>query len=218
MHRVLLALILVLAGCRSAPSAIDMKPEEAYQAIANTLPRADFGWGGPSGLAELAASSRTDRPREEAPIDLVCDERGMKVVVEVFRPRGLTIPYATISDVSYTYELFPNLLFCFVFPFVQMSEARVVFAADGGFFADVESECQRLEAISREVGMGGPWEHAQQVRRKLADDAHEFGEGKVSLHFSYATPIPPWIPYTAPARRAAEAFVWVKAHADAPRR
>jgi len=212
MRPALLALLLLAAGCRSAPEAVDMKPEEAYQAIANTLPRADFGWGAPSGLAELAASSRADRPREEAPLELVCDEKGMKVVVDVFRPRLFSLSYGSITDVSYTYELFPNLLFCFIFPFVQSSEARVVFSVDQSFFAHVESECQRLEAISREVGMSGPWEHAQAVRRKLQEDRENFGEGKVSLHFSYVSPIPPFVPYTAPARHAAEAYEWARTH------
>ncbi|MEZ0229147.1 MAG: hypothetical protein ACAI25_11020 [Planctomycetota bacterium] len=214
MTRFVLVALVLLAGCRSAPEAVEMQPEQAYQAIANNLPRADFGWGSPSGLAELAASSRRDRPAEPAPIDLKCDERSLKAVVEVFRPRAFTIPYSSIEDVSYNYELFPNLMFCFVFPFLQMSEARVVFDARkvSGFHAHVLGECDRLEAISREVGMGGPWEHAQAVRRKLQEDAEEFGEGRVSLHFTYATPIPPFIPYTAAARRCAEAFHWAKTH------
>lgn len=214
LRALLLALVVVSCGCRSAPEAVDMKPEQAYQAIANNLPRADFGWGEPSGLAELAASSRRDRPSAPPPIELKCDERSMKVVVEVFRPRAFTIPFSAIEEVTYTYELFPNLMFCFVFPFLQFSEARVVFDARkvSGFFDHVLGEAERLEGISREVGMGGPWEHGQAVRRKLQDDASEFGEGKVSVHFTYVTPIPPWFPYTAPARRTAEAFQWVKSH------
>ncbi len=214
MTRFLLAFCVLLAGCRSAPDAVDMKPEQAYQTVANNLPRADFGWGSPSGLAELAASSRRDRPAEPPQIEIKCDERSMRLVVDVFRPRGFAIPYTAIEDVTYTYNLFPNLLFCFIFPFFQMSEARVVFDARKvtGFHEHVLGECDRLEAISREVGMGGPYEHGQAVRRKLQADAQEFGEGRVSLHFTYSAPIPPFIPYTAPARRAAEAFHWVKTH------
>lgn len=216
----LLLVALALAGCRSQPEPSDMKPDEAYQKIANELPRADFGWGAPSGLAELAASSRADRPQEDAARDLSCDERSMKVVVEVFRPKLFRVPYSAFEEVSYTYELFPNLLFCIVFPVLQVSEMRVVF--DGtkvlGFFEHCESECRRLEQISREVGMAGPWEHAQAARAKLADDEKDFGHGKVSLHFTYVTPIPPFIPWTAEARRAAEAFLWAKAHPQEPPR
>jgi hypothetical protein len=221
MLRVVLLFCTALTiGCRTVPEPVEMKSEQAYQAVANQLPRADFGWGSPSGLAELAASSRRDRPRDDTPEELVCNERGLKVVVEVFRPKGFTIPYASIVETSYSYELFPNLLFCVVFPFLQLSEARMVFDATKvpGFYDHVLGECDRLESISREVGMGGPWEHAQAVRRKLKDDAAEFGEGKVSLHFGYAAPIPPWIPYTAQARRAAEAFQWVKDHPNEPPR
>ncbi len=197
-----------------------MQPRDVYQEVANELPRADFGWGTPSSLAEMAASSRVDRPSDlDRPPDLSCDERSMRVVVDVFRPRVFTIPYAALVDVTYTYSLFPNLLFCVVFPFLQLSEARLVF--DGtkvtGFFEHLKGECDRLDNISREVGMGGPYEHAAAVRQKIADDAMDFGQGKVSLHFSYATPLPPWIPWTARARRAAEAFAWVKEHPSEPR-
>jgi hypothetical protein len=215
----LLALALAsTAGCRSAPDAVDMSPREAYQEIANNLPRADFGWGAPSGLAEMAASSRQDRPRDQDPIDLTCNETSMRVVVEVFRPRVVSVPFSAIEDVSYTYSLFPNLAFCLIFPFLQLSDTRVVFDARkiGSFFESVEAECDRLEHISAEVGMGGPYEHAQQVREKLKADAAEFGEGRVSLHFSYTTPCPPWIPLTARARRTAEAFQWVKLHPSEP--
>src|SRR5438309_1633865 len=125
----LLFFVAFVAGCRTVPDAVDMKPEEAYQRIANELPRADFGWGPPSGLAELAASSRRDRPPESEPVDISCDERSMKVAVEVFRTRTFAIPYASIEDVSYSYSLFPNLLFCVAFPFLQLSETCVVFDA-----------------------------------------------------------------------------------------
>jgi len=218
MRLALLLVALAVAGCRTVPEAVDMKPEEAYQAVANNLLRADFGWGDPSGLAELAASSRVDRPKEPPAIDVKCNERGMVVVVDVFRPHAYTVRYDSIEEVSYSWEPFPNLVFCFIFPFLQFEEARVVFDARklDGFFDQIESDCTRLEAISREVGMSGPWEHAQAVRRKLADDAAEFGEGRVSLHFNYVSPVPPFIPWTAPARRAAEALRWVKDHPNEP--
>jgi hypothetical protein len=217
------ALILFVAiaatGCRSAPEVPDWKPEQAYQTVANQLPRADFGWGEPPAIARMAASERKNRPAEPPPPpEILCNEAGFKLVVEVLYPRVFTISYDAIEDVSYTYCPFPNLIFCVVFPFVQVSEMRVVFDARKvpGFLDHVQGECDRLVAIGREVGFGGPYAHAEGVLEKLKDDAAAFGEGRVSVAFTYTTPVPPWIPYTAEARHAAEAFAWVKAHPHEP--
>ncbi len=64
--------------------------------------------------------------------------------------------------------------------------------------------------------MGAPYGHAMAVRQKLKDDARAFGPGRISVSFTYTSPVPPFIPYTSHARRTAEAFQWVKAHPDEP--
>jgi hypothetical protein len=216
LRAVLLIAVILLSGCRSHPEVRqDLEGPVVYQTIANQLPRADFGWGDPPAIASMAASERgrpEPSPDQDPSKALTCNERRMVVVVEVFRPRAFDVPYDAILDVSYTYCLFPNLPCCFVFPFFQVSEARVVFDARrvDGLIDHIRGECDRLEQIAREVGFSGPWDHAQAVKQKLRDDAAEFGEGSLAVEFSYVAPIPPVIPYTAPARRTAEAFAWAR--------
>ncbi len=218
------ALLAVLAaglqtGCRTVADAPPTaEPRAMYQDVANALPRASFGWGTPPGIVDLAASSKAEGPAP-APEQPVANERGFRLVVEVLRPRNVTIPYAAIEQVTYGWRPFPNALLAplLVVP-LQFVRATVVFDAAqvDGFLSSIEHEVRRLEALSREVGMGGPWSHAQDVKAKLADDAAEYGAGRVSVHFDHVVPVPAAIPYRAPARRTAEAFAWCAAHADAP--
>ena len=63
--------------------------------------------------------------------------------------------------------------------------------------------------------MSGPYDHALAVRSKIRDDARELGEGRLTFEVSFASPVPPWIPYTVKARHVAEAFAWVRDHASA---
>jgi hypothetical protein len=81
-----------------------------------------------------------------------------------------------------------------------------------GFLDGIERDVAHLEALSRELRMGGPWTHAQDVKAKLADDAAEYGPGHVSIEFSYVVPLPAAFPYRTPARLTAEAFAWCKEH------
>lgn len=215
----LLAALALLTGCRTvAEPPPDAEPRAMYQQVANALPRASFGWGSPPGIVDLAASSRAEGPAP-APEPPVANERGVRLIVEVLRPRNVTIPYAAIEQVTYGWRPLPNALLSplLVVP-LQLVRATVVFDAAkvDGFLASIDDDVRRLEAISREVNMGGPWSHAQDVKAKLAADAAEYGPGRVSLHFDYAVPVPAAIPYRTPARRTAEAFAWCAAHADAP--
>lgn len=207
-----------LAGCRTvAEPPPDAEPRAMYQQVANALPRASFGWGTPPGIVGLAASTKAEGPAPP-PEQPVANERGVRLVVEVLRPRNVTIPYGAIEQVSYGWKPLPNALLAplLVVP-LQVVRATVVFDAAkvDGFLASIDRDVHRLEAISREVGMGGPWSHAQDVKAKLADDAAEYGAGRVSLHFDYVVPIPAAIPFRTPARRTAEAFAWCAAHPDA---
>lgn len=222
VSRATLALLLVaaLSGCRTTASPPEgpVEAKDMYQAVANALPRASFGWGSPPGVVSLAASTKAEGPAP-APEQPVANARGVRVVLEVYRPRSVTIPFAAVEQVTYAWRVMPNALLAplIVVP-LQAVRATVVFDARQveGFLPGIERDVARLEAISREVGMGGPWGHAQSVKAKLADDAAEYGPGRVAMHFDYFVPLPAAIPYRTPARRTAEAFAWCAAEAARP--
>lgn len=208
---------LALTGCRSVAEAPpDLEAKAAYQTVANQLPAIDMGWGDAPAIARMAASER-GQPAPRRP-EFSCDERRLKLYLEVLHPRVFDLPYDAIEQVTYRYAPMPNGLFCVVFPFLQFSEVRVAFDARKveGLLGYIEDECARLERISPEIGLSGPWDHAMAVRSKCRDDARELGEGRLTFELSYASPVPPWIPYTARARHVAEAFAWVRDHAHAP--
>ena len=46
--------------------------------------------------------------------------------------------------------------------------------------------------------------------RLLADYEAEHGKGRLPLYFGFTSVVPPWFPYTLPARRLAEAFAKAK--------
>ncbi|RMG09968.1 MAG: hypothetical protein D6731_18505 [Planctomycetota bacterium] len=215
-----LVLLLALAGCRAVvgppEGAVDRR--EVYQAIANALPRADFGWGDPPGVVRLAASVKREGGGAPLP-PLKADEHGFRVRYAVYRPRCVDIPYAAIEEVAYEYRPLPNVLFAalLVLP-LQIGRATVVFDANRvpGLVEQVKKDLRRLEAVGREVGLGGPWAHAQEIKWKIASDAEAYGTGRLALHFDFPAGVPAWIPFRGRAGRVAEAFAWAAAHPDAP--
>jgi hypothetical protein len=217
VRRALLAIVLLAAGCRTTATAPEgVEPRQMYQTVANVLPEADLGWGTPPSVIHMTARSRAEGPAPE-PEPLSANERGFKVFVEVFDPRTVTIPYAAIQQVFYEWSAIPNaLLLPFLVLPLQGARATVVFDARQvhGFLDGVERECERLEAVTRATGLGGAYGHAQGVREKLKDDAREFGDGMVSLHFDSLNPVPAVIPYAGRARTIAEAFAWCAAHPE----
>ena len=217
--RLLLLLLPLLAGCATqvaAPAEVDRR--QVYQRIANTLPQASFGWGERPGVVDMAASTKAEGPLPELP-RLKATERGFMVVVDVYRPRQIWIPYSAIESCWTEWQAFPNavLVPLILVPF-QINTAKIVIdvASVEGFLGNLERDIKRLEQISREIGLGGPWSHAQNVKAKLADDAAVYGAGKLALHVSYATPWFPWWPVGGAARETAEAFAWAAANPDAP--
>lgn len=215
----LLTLVALAAGCRT-PAEVpqDVEPRAMYQAIANALPRASFGWGTPPGIVSMSASAKAEgeAPEPEQP---VANERQFRLIVEVYRARNVSIPYGAIEQVHYGWRPFPNALLAplLIVP-LQLVRATVVFdgAKVQGFLSSVEHDITRLEQISREIGLGGPWSHAQDVKQKLADDAAEYGPGRVSVYFDYLVPIPAAFPMRSRARLTAEAFAWCQANPTPP--
>lgn len=218
----LLALPLLLtAGCVTPVAAptYEVDRRVVYQRIANALPLADFGWGTAPGVVEMAKSVHDAGPAPKPP-PLVANERGFRIRMHVFRPRSEWIPYAAITQARYTWRTFPNVLFIplLVVP-LQWVDAEVVLDTDkiDGFDSRLRSDLKRLEAISREIGLGGPWSFAQNVKAKQAEDAAELGAGKLVLHFGYVIPGPPYVPLGGQAEETAVAFAWAAAHPDAPK-
>ena len=219
LSRLALLALPLLAGCASqvaAPAEVDRR--QVYQRIANTLPQASFGWGERPGVVDMAASTKAEGPLPELP-RLKATERGFMVVVDVYRPRQVWIPYRAIESCWSEWQAFPNavLVPLILVPF-QINTAKIVIDVQAveGFLGDLERDIKRLEQISREIGLGGPWSHAQNVKAKLADDAAVFGAGKLALHVSYATPWFPWWPVGGEAEETAAAFAWAAANPDAP--
>lgn len=211
----ILGLAVLLAGCHTAPDVPqEVVARDMYQQVANALPRADFGWGTPPGVIEMTPSMKREGPAA-APDPVTANEQGFEVVLEVVRPRTVRIPYAAIREVWYGWRPLPNALLAplIVLP-LQLVSATVVF--DGskvdGFLDGIERDIARLESLSRELGMGGPWSHAQDVKAKLQRDAAAHGAHHVSLEFTYVVPLPSAFPYRTPARLTAEAFAWCQAH------
>lgn len=214
----LVALAALAAGCRTpvvAPEAAE--PRQMYQTVANALPDADFGWGAPPSIIHMTARARAEGPAPE-PEPLRANERGFRVFIEVYDPRTLTIPYSAVKQVHTEWSALPNALLV-PFLILPLQGARAVVVVDGrqvpGLLDGVERDCERLEAVTRETGLGGAYGHAQGVREKLRDDAREFGDGMVSLTFDTFNPVPALIPYAGRARDIAEAFAWCAAHPDA---
>ena len=211
----LLTLVALASGCRT-PAEVpqDIDPRDMYQHIANALPRASFGWGTPPGIVSMSASAKAESTAPE-PEQPVANERQFRLIVEVYRPRNVSIPYSAIAQTYYGWRPFPNALLAplLIVP-LQLVRATVVFDAAKvpGFLSSVEHDITRLEQISREIGMGGPWSHAQDVRQKLADDAAEYGPGRVSVQFDYVVIMPAAIPMRTRARLTAEAFAWCMAN------
>ncbi len=208
-------------GCAAAPvpaPAGEVDRRALYQRIANALPRAEFGWGDPPGVIDMAASTRAEG-REPPPAAEVCNERGFRVTPHVYRPRSVWVPYQAIETVTAEWRVMPNaLLVPLVIAPLQARRLTVVIDASRipGLLEGLQADAKRLEGISREIGLGGPWAFAQQVKNELAAVEAEHGAGRLAIHFDYMVPIPAAIPWRGEDWRTGQAFAWAAAHPDAP--
>lgn len=221
--RLAIALLALLAthGCAATPvpaPAGDVDRRAVYQQIANVLPRAHFGWGEPPGVIEMAASTRADGPPPTPP-PLIANERGFRVVAHVYRPRDAWIPYDAIEAVTSEWSAMPNVLFA-ALPVLPLQARRLTVVFDAAQVPSLRenllADAKRLEAISRETGVAGPWVFAQQVRAELEAAEATHGPGRMALHIDFMVPIPAVIPWRGEDWRTGEAFAWAAANPNAP--
>lgn len=220
LRRLLLLAALLTCGC----AQVATPPEDVsdrrviYQQIADALPRASLGWGDTPSVVEMAASVRNE-PKPPEPEPLRCNERGFMIHYAAFRPHAQWIPYQAIRQCSYGWQPFPNVVLVPLL-IVPAQWVRAIVVVDMGQIPGLSerllSDAERLERVGRELGLGGPWSHAQTIKNKLAEDAAEYGPGSLSLEFSYVVPVPAWLPVYGPARATAQAFAWAQAHPDEP--
>jgi hypothetical protein len=221
MNRALLLIaLLALAGCRTVVETPpeDLEQRDAYQTIANALPEANFGWGTPPGITEMTPGAKRDTVKV-APEPLKATERGFRVRYQIYRTRTAWIPYSAISEVSYSYEAFPNAFFAalIVMP-LQIGRTTVVVdtAQADQLMAQVRADIASLEAIAREGRHGSIMAHAKDVQAVIDWNAATYGAGKLALSFDFPSGVPAWIPYGGKAKSTAEAFAWAMANPDAP--
>lgn len=219
LRRASLLLLLLLAGCSEIVHAPDdADPMEMYHLIAQSLPRADFGWGSPPGMVTLSASARRERAMPELR-PLLAREEGFILHYTAYRPRSVWIPYTALREARWSWKPLPNAILApLIFLPFQVSRATIVIDAREahGLLQHLERDIQRLEQISREVGLGGPWSHAQDVKAKLAADRKAYGPGRISVHFDYLVPVPAAFPVAGEAEDVAEAYAWAQAHPEEP--
>lgn len=217
MKRTALLLLPLLVACRSPVEApAEAEPRAMFQRIADQLPRASWGWGEPPGVVTYSASEKAQGPAPE-PEQPKATERGFSLVLEVLRPRTVTIPYSAIDAVYVGWRPMPNAILAplLIVPFQRVGVTVVIDGAKVPSLLDsIERDCVRLEQISREVGMGGPWSHAQDVREKLRDDAAEHGPGRIELRFDRGSAVPAWFPRHGACEEDAQAFAWAAKHPD----
>jgi hypothetical protein len=216
----LLAALLALAGCQTVVEAPqgEVDRRAVYQTIADALPRGSFGWGDPPGIVGIAASVKREQPWPE-PQRLKATERGFRLHYQVYRPRDVWVPYETIEQVSYRWLPFPNAaLIPLVIVPLQALRTEVVIDTGRipGLFDQLLADVDRLELLSKEVGMGSPWSHAQDIKAAMNASAAEHGVGRLTVEFDFITTMVPWIPVGGPAEEAAQAFAWAAAHPDEP--
>lgn len=213
-------LAFALAGCThvAVPPAEVPDRREIYQAIADALPRASLGIGESPAVVEMAASVRAE-PKPPEPEPLRCNERGFMIHYSAFRPRAQWIPYAALRRAEWSWVGWPNAVLAplLVVP-LQLARATIVvdLRAVPGFLERLQADVRRLEQVSRELGLGGPWSHANHIKWKLEDDAALHGAGCLAIYLDYWVPVPAWLPVPGRARATAEAFAWVQAHPDEP--
>lgn len=217
MRALVVLLLPLLAGCRTPVEApAEAEPRVMFQRIADQLPRASWGWGEPPGVVTYSASEKAAGPVAE-PEQPKATERGFSLVLEVLRPRTVTIPYSSIDAVYVGWRAMPNAILAplLIVPFQRVGVTVVIDGTKVPNLLDgIERDCVRLEQISREVGMGGPWSHAQDVREKLRQDAAEHGAGRLELRFDRGSAVPAWFPRHGACEEDAQAFAWAAKHPD----
>lgn len=210
----LIALAVLLAsGCRGVPQLQTPSGDKAaYQQIADVLPELSLGVAEPPGVINMSRSKRIPKAKPINPLDFKVTEDFFTMRTNTLVPRLYKVPYEAIDDIDFVYQNFPNLLYCFVFPFVQGWRTRLII--DTTFVPqlkeDLISDIQILKSITKDIGLPQPYYYAEELERRLVESKSEWGANRVEVVITQSRFCPPFIPYAGSNRRVAELFLWAR--------
>lgn len=210
----LTAFVLLLgSGCRGVPKLQTPSGEKSpYQQIADVLPELSLGVAEPPGVINMSRSNRIPKPKPINPLDFKVTETAFTIRTNTLVPRLYTVPYEAIEDIDFVYQSFPNILYCFVFPFIQGWRTRLII--DTTFVPDLKkdliSDIQILKSITKDIGLPQPYYYAEELERRLIETKSEWGANRVEVVVTQSRFCPPFIPYAGSNRRVAELFLWAR--------
>jgi hypothetical protein len=209
----LTTLILLLCGCRGVPEyKSDYEAKAAYQQIANLLPELTLGVAEPPGIVRMTRNTKIPVAPKDEDLSVSANEKRFKLRVNTLIPRVYEVPYEAIEDIDFVYQYFPNVLYCFIMPFLQSWRTRIVI--DTKFVPklreDIISDIKILRAVSSEISLPQPYYYAEELERRLLATEAEWGKNRIVLIIGRSRICPPFIPYAGSNKDVAELFLWAR--------
>lgn len=209
----LLGLLLIGSGCRGVPQLKTPEGSKSpYQQIADVIPELSLGVAEPPGVINMSRSSRIPKAKPINPLDFKATEEFFTMRTNTLIPRLYKVPYEAIDDIDFVYQNFPNLLYCFIFPFVQGWRTRLII--DTTFVPqlkeDLINDIQILKSITKDIGLPQPYYYAEELERRLIESKSEWGANRIEVVITQSRFCPPFIPYAGSNRRVAELFLWAR--------
>jgi len=209
------------AACTVSPELrSDLRPEDAYQTVADALPSLSLGVGDPPPIIRMSRSPRLPARPDASALVLRADDRGFTVRINSLIPRTFRLRYEHIEHVDCVFDAFPNAIYCSLFPFLQTWRLRVVVGASGAapLLSQLAEDIQVLRSMSGEISLPQPYYYAEEIARMIDRCEYDWGLGRLELTMSQTRPIPPFIPIPGRLERFAEAFQFAAARASDQRR
>jgi hypothetical protein len=205
-------LLALGSGCRGVPEYKELSTERGYQEIANLLPELNLGVAEAPGVIRMARSSKIPPMPTAKELVVTANEKEFTLRANTLVPRCYVIPYEAIEDIDFVYRSFPNLIYCFLFPFIQSWQTRLVI--DTTFVPKLKenliADISRLRSIAKEIGIPQPYYYAEELERRLTETKAEWGANRVELFIGRTRLCPPFIPYAGSNKEVAELFLWAR--------